>query len=520
MSKGIIISKSKKRVLNLKILAQRKERIRRRLEVTAKQLTVIAKEKENIRHKLEITAKQLAVTAKERESVRLRLATTAKTLAATAKEKENTRSKLVTTAKALAVTAKERESVRLRLVTTAKTLAATAKEKEIIRLRLVQTADDLERSSAKNEAMLGAIGDGLIAVDNDRKIMFLNKVAVDMLGWKTNDLIGKLITELPLLDEMGNSVPLNMRPTTMSLKNDKRTAATYYFVRPDKTKFPASITVTPIKINNKTIGMIEVIRDITLEKEIDRAKSEFVSLASHQLKTPPTAIKLLTERLLGGKMGDFTNKQREYLSDIRSSNQRMINIINALLDVSRIELGAFSIKRTENDACALVLTILNESKLMIDEKQLKLKTIFPEKKVILLLDESIFRMIINNLILNAIHYTPRGGGIQVECKEANKGETLGSKLLPDDYFVVVVADTGYGIPQKDQHKLFTKFFRADNARVKQPDGTGLGLYIVKSALENSGGMIWFTSEENKGSIFYAAIPLTGMKAKIGVRGLT
>ncbi|HTE48782.1 MAG TPA: PAS domain S-box protein, partial [Candidatus Paceibacterota bacterium] len=323
MSKRIIILKSKKRALNLKILAQRRERIRRRLEVTAKKLAAIAKEKEDVRRKLVITANHLAVTAKEKEIVRHKLVITAKHLAVAAKEKEDTRYKLVTTAKQLAATAKERESVRLRLVTTAKTLAvtakekedvrrklamtaknlsikdkqlaATAKEKEIIRLRLVQTADDLERSSAKNEAMLGAIGDGLIAVDNDRKIMFLNKVAVDMIGWKTNNLIGKIITELPLQDEKGNFIPLNLRPTTLALKSDKRTEVTYFYVRPDKTRFPMSITVTPIKINNKTIGLIEVIRDITLEKEIDRAKSEFISLASHQLKTPPTAIKLLIE---------------------------------------------------------------------------------------------------------------------------------------------------------------------------------------------------------------------------------
>jgi len=99
----------------------------------------------------------------------------------------------------------------------------------------------------------------------------------------------------------------------------------------------------------------------------------------------------------------------------------------------------------------------------------------------------------------------------------NKGEALGGKVFAENSFVVVVSDTGYGIPKNQQNKLFTKFFRADNAREKQPDGTGLGLYIVKSILDNSGGSVWFTSEENKGTTFYVVIPMTGMKAKIGKR---
>jgi signal transduction histidine kinase len=95
----------------------------------------------------------------------------------------------------------------------------------------------------------------------------------------------------------------------------------------------------------------------------------------------------------------------------------------------------------------------------------------------------------------------------------NKGQLFEGKLLGDNYFVVIVSDNGYGIPQKDQSKVFEKFFRADNAREKLTDGTGLGLYLVKSILDHSGGLIWFSSRENEGSVFYVAIPITGMKDK-------
>jgi signal transduction histidine kinase len=136
-----------------------------------------------------------------------------------------------------------------------------------------------------------------------------------------------------------------------------------------------------------------------------------------------------------------------------------------------------------------------------------------------MIDEPLFRMVINNLIINAIHYTAEGGEIRVECRVVNKGQALGKKFLQENCFVIVVSDTGYGIPQEQQSKVFTKLFRADNTREKHTDGTGLGLYIAKSILDHSGGSVWFTSRENEGSVFYSAIPISGMKAKVGEKEL-
>lgn len=253
--------------------------------------------------------------------------------------------------------------------------------------------------------------------------------------------------------------------------------------------------------------------------QVDRAKNEFIALASHQLKTPPTTIKLLTDRLLGSKMGTFTEKQKEYLNDIQSSNQRMIDLVNVLLNMSRIEMGIFSIQVKASDPCIIVQNIVDELKPAIDKKQLRLKTIFLEKNITLMIDEQLFRMVISNLVINAVHYTAEGGEIRIECKVVNKGQTLGEKILEENCFLIIVSDTGYGIPQEQQRNVFTKLFRADNVREKHTDGTGLGLYLVKSILDHSGGSIWFTSHENYGSAFYAAIPMSGMKARSGEKGL-
>jgi PAS domain S-box-containing protein len=479
MNKKNIISASDKTALKLKVLAKGKERVRRKLVVTAKG-------KERVRRKL-------VVTAKGKERVRRKLAVAAE--------------KLRLKAKQLAVTAKDLENANI--------VARNALED------LGIENSKVEMARAKEEAILASIGDGLLATDKKGNITLINKTAEKLLGKKSKEVMGKVFSEVILMeDEKGVSIPLKKRPRNMALATSATTAdPTYYYVRKDKTKFPVAIMVTPVILGGKAIGTIEVFRDITREKEIDKAKSEFISLASHQLKTPPTAIKLLTERLLGGKMGEFTKKQKEYIDDIRSSNQRMIDLVNALLNVSRIELGAFAIRVNKRDVCAIVQSILDELKSVIDKKQLKLKTISRDMNAMLMIDETLFRIVINNLITNAIRYTAEGGEIRVECRVVNKGQLLGGNLLKENCFVVVVSDTGYGIPQGEQSKVFTRFFRADNAREKITDGTGLGLYIVKSILDHSGGLIWFTSRENEGSVFYAAIPMTGMRMKAGEKEL-
>ncbi|OHA66468.1 MAG: hypothetical protein A3C04_01455 [Candidatus Wildermuthbacteria bacterium RIFCSPHIGHO2_02_FULL_45_25] len=383
----------------------------------------------------------------------------------------------------------------------------------------------VEIAHAKEKAILLSIGDGIIATDEKGNITLINKVAEKLLDIKSEKVIGKVFSEVLLLeDEKGVSIPLQKRPISMALAGTTTTTTTtagsaYYYARKDKTKFPVAIMVTPIILDEKIIGAIEVFRDITQEKEIDKAKSEFVSLASHQLKTPPTAIKLLTERMLSGKTGKLTEKQKEYLNDVYSENQRSIELVNALLNVSRIEMGAFTVQLSEKNIRAIVQSVIYELKSAIDKKQLRLEEVHQQKNISLLIDEPLFRMVLNNLVINAVNYTAEGGTIHIECKEVNKGEALGEKLLAENSFVIVVSDTGYGIPKNQQNKLFTKFFRADNAREKHTDGTGLGLYIVKSILDNSGGSIWFTSEENKGTTFYVVIPMTGMKARVGKKEL-
>src|SRR3989338_3541207 len=207
-----------------------------------------------------------------------------------------------------------------------------------------------ETSEAKEKAILMSIGDGLIATDEKGNTIFINKTAEKLLGIKNEEISGKSFFKSTIIEnEEGVSVPLEKRPIHMALATGTTTTTTttgpiYYYVRKDKTKFPAAITVTPVILRGKEIGAIGVFHDITKEREIDHAKSEFVSLASHQLRTPLSTINWYVEMLLAGDAGKFNKEQKKYLNEIYTGNRRMVELVNSLLNVSRLELGTFVIE--------------------------------------------------------------------------------------------------------------------------------------------------------------------------------
>ncbi len=451
-----------------------------KLEATATQLAIIAVEKETIRSELEVIAKQLAIIAIEKEDIRIKLEATAKNLAVTAKEKEKTRSELEITAKNLAV---------------------TAKEKENIKIELEATAEDLARAKATDEAMLESIGDGVVATDEKGIITLVNRVAEKLLGKKNKEVLGKFFAnEINLEDEMGFSIPIEKHPINLALTTGTSKDIIYYYIRKDGTKFPMAIICSPVILEGKVVGAIKIFRDVTQEKEIDRSKSEFVSVASHQLKTPATIVNFYTEKLLNSSHSVITAKQRDYINEIRDANQRMIEIVNTLLNVSRIEMGIFPIDPMPVDVIGIFKNTIKESQMNLGKKKLILKEKYHRLKHMIPIDALMLKMIFSNLLSNAIKYTSAGDSISIETSEKN------------DDLLVSIADNGCGIPANQQDKIFTKFFRSDNARRHDTDGTGLGLYIVKLMLDHIGGKVWFSSKEKEGTSFYFSIPLNNLKS--------
>lgn len=241
-----------------------------------------------------------------------------------------------------------------------------------------------------------------------------------------------------------------------------------------------------------------VVHDITKEKDIDRAKSEFVSLASHQLKTPLTSMRWLSESLLGPKADPLTESQRKYVNDIHDASRRMAEMVNDLLNVSRIELGTLGMRIEEFDAVELLRAVESEQHHGAEQKHVCVKLICPEGLPHLKADKSQVRMVMQNLISNAIKYTPEGGSVEAELSLAGAGREV---------LFLRVTDTGIGIPKDQRDKVFNKLFRATNAQSQVPDGTGLGLYVIKTILEQAKGGVTFDTTEGKGTTFYASIPL-------------
>jgi PAS domain S-box-containing protein len=445
-------------------------------------LKVLAREKEVVRRKLAVTAAKLAATAKK--------------LATTAKEKESVRRKL-------AVTAEEKEVVRRKLVVVAEKLK---KSYETLEQKVRERTKDLEMSRAKEEAILLSIGDGLLVTDEKGDIIIINKRAEKLLGVESKDVVGKVFSDaMQLVDEKGKPIPPERHPARMALMGSATTASgpVYYDMRKDKTKFPMAIMATPVILDGRVIGTIKIFRDITDEREIDKTKTEFVSLASHQLRTPLSAVNWYAEMLLAGDAGELNGKQKKYLDEVYRSNQRMVELVNALLDVSSLELGTFVSEPKSTDICKLAQDVIDEQKPQIDAKKLSFSFLCKKRMVRMQVDPKHLRMVLQNLLSNAVKYTPEDGEIELSISLADRKNVL-----------LKISDTGYGIPKHQQDKIFTKLFRADNVRDKDTDGTGLGLYIVKSIVENSGGRVWFKSsgeEENKGTVFYVTLPLDGVK---------
>lgn len=371
--------------------------------------------------------------------------------------------------------------------------------------------DRLKEEKDKIDTILNSIGDAVFVVDKNYRIILFNRGAADLSGYDASEVLGHVYTDkLVFLYEHDRLVNDHFIKDAIE-KGEVSTIKNHtLFVHKDGHELSIEDSATPLKDKqNNTIGCVVVFRDVTEDMRIDRAKTEFVSLASHQLRTPLTAISWYGEMLLKGEVGKLNKEQKEYLSKMYTSNERMIGLVGSLLNVSRVEMGTFVVDPKPHNLIKVATNVVGELKPLIIKKKIiftkKYDKKCEHKKI--KVDEKLVRIIIQNLLTNAIKYTPQKGTVSLEIKSQQK------------YVEIIVTDTGYGIPKKQQKDIYTKLFRADNIKTKDTEGTGLGLYLVKSILDSTGGKIWFTSRLNKGSEFHVTIPLEGMKARKGTKEL-
>ena len=236
-------------------------------------------------------------------------------------------------------------------------------------------------------------------------------------------------------------------------------------------------------------------------KELDATKDEFISMASHQLRTPLTTIKGYLSMILDGDVGKIKTDEKDLVQHAFDSAERMVYLIADLLNVSRLQSGKFVIDNKPTNLPQVVKGEVQQLKEQATNREINMNYIPPKEYPTLNLDETKIRQVIMNFLDNALYYTPKGGEVTVELSATGDSASL------------TITDTGVGVPKALQHHLFTKFYRAENARKMRPDGTGLGLYMAKKVVVAQGGAIIFKSMENKGSTFGFSFPRSSVEQK-------
>lgn len=361
---------------------------------------------------------------------------------------------------------------------------------------LLNVMADLRELNARNEAILASMADGVIVVNKNGVITLINHSVERLLGWTTQQAVNKKWFQIIRPeDEKGNPIPPEKCAFRNALKDGVTTTpsptSSYFYIRKDNTKFPVSRAISPIIIGEKIIGAVNVFRDITPEKELERMKDEFMDIAAHDLRTPAAAIRGFVSRVLDGDAGEISDKARELLNEAYQGNMRLIDLVDDFLAVSRIERGKIKIIPKPSDLAKIIETAVNGLLSLAKSKGLNLlykKTKLPA----CLADEERTIQVLNNLIGNAIKFT-------------EKGEITISNMVNKNEVTTSVTDTGIGISPESQKQLFQKYYIGDKGASRS--GLGLGLYISKLCIEGSGGKIWVKSKEGKGSTFSFSLPI-------------
>lgn len=382
----------------------------------------------------------------------------------------------------------------------------------------------IEKEKIKFRSLAENLPVGVIMVEvASRKIVAINKSMTDLLMIRESPLGKKVETlfrtymnckgedgckiankHIPIIDAMSGNKGLGTR--------DMQLDRTHHG---DGVIWVRTITSSIKDEKGKRQFITMVMEDVTKEKQIDRAKSEFVSLASHQFRTPLTAINWYIEILLKEWGNKMTVRQKELIKEVANGGQRLGILVNTMLNISRIDMDTFALELKKVDVRSVVKKVLKDVETRIKDHRLHVEVGYQDKLPDIMADESALEIVIQNLITNAVKYTKYEGVIVIHASVVKNKTSMGGRQMKEDSFVLMVKDDGYGIKKADQKYIFGKFYRASNVHMIPAEGTGLGLYLVKNLLDNIGGTIWFVSEENKGAAFYVSLPLTGMQPHKG-----
>jgi len=384
----------------------------------------------------------------------------------------------------------------------------TELEKELMHRSEMFQRQEVEAS--QSQAILQSLSDGVIVCGEDGSVLaanmacelILERSVEELVIWNLPELfrrlLGRRADEVPVEDLLAQPMDAQHRPRTFSTRFQTGTRIIH-------------ITLGPV-LNSKDalMGAVAVFRDITREIESDRLKTEFIGTVSHELRTPMTSIKGFTQLLSMGSLGPVNDTQKEFLQIIQTNAERMITIINDLLDITKIETGSVELDMRPLHMAEALSTVVMELQASIQAREHTLTISIPPGLPLVRADAKRLNQVLSNMLSNAVKYTPRGGSIALEAREVDIDavpEHLRDGLKPKSrYALIEIRDTGVGIAPEELDRIFDRFYRTENPLKVEAGGTGLGLSLVHPLIELFGGRVWVHSTLNEGSTFFFIIP--------------
>lgn len=360
-------------------------------------------------------------------------------------------------------------------------------------IEFIRTLQDIATEKSRMRVMINTLRDGVLTTDNQKRIALANPAFLQMIGCRKRSVIGQKVSDI-----IKEKTLLDMIDQAISQPEDTFAEITEELVFPlaeNKTPSVIGVRCLPFRDRlNRNLGSVTVFHDITALKEIDRLKSDFVSMVAHEIKSPLGSILLQLDVILDGLAGDLTEKQIDMLTKVTTRIRGLTRLSSELLDLSKIESGLINQERQALELGELIRSQVSFYREKADAKSIHLSMEKPKQKIHIMGNLTNIEEVISNLISNAIRYSPKDGKIDISLCEKS------------DCAQIKVSDTGFGIPEKDLPNIFDKFFRSKNKNTRFINGTGLGLAIVKSIIDAHHGTIEVESTVDKGSTFTLLFP--------------
>ena len=359
-------------------------------------------------------------------------------------------------------------------------------------LRYTSALQDIADSKSRLGVMVNSLTDGVMTTDARKLIVQVNPAFLHMIGYHGEAVVGRHIKEVIHEESLLNSIH---QALLMPSDTFTEISSEINIINNNEEKIYNARCAPFRGRTNENLGTITVLHDITSLKKMDQMKSDFVSMVSHEIRSPMNSLLMQLKNISDGLAGAVTEKQLEILQRASEKILNLNNLVTELLDLSRIESGLISHEKEKVNMRQLLIDQKNFHGAYAEEKEITLHLNCPEDLPSILANKQNMEEVLSNLITNGIKYSPAGGNITITAAVENK------------YLKLQVIDTGFGISEEDLDKIFTRFYRVKDSQTRLIHGTGLGLAIVKSIIESHHGKISVESERGKGTTFTVLLPL-------------